>query len=173
MDNLICRQSPIGIIILMGVAGAGKSTVGRRLSDELKWRFCDGDTLHPAVNIDKMKQGIALTDEDRRPWLDRLHEALVEWIGQGQHVVLACSLLKAAYRAHVLDGHRDHIQLVYLKANRTLLQQRLLHRTGHFLREGLLASQLEILEEPAEALMIDASLSPETIVRQIRSACGL
>lgn len=161
------------VIIVMGVAGAGKTTVGRQLAGELRWRFCDGDTLHPRENIDKILRGLPLTDEDRHSWLERLRSAIAEWIAVGDRVVLAGSLLKAAYRATVLNGHCDLVRVVYLQASRNLLQQRLINRTGHFMKEGLLASQLEILEEPLDALILDASQAPGALTRQIRSAFGL
>jgi gluconokinase len=157
------------VIILMGVAGAGKTTVGRQLAQQLNWQFCDGDSLHPQANIEKIRQGIPLTDDDRRPWLARIHEMLVDWIAHGERGVLACSLLKQAYRACVLNGHRDKVRLVYLRASPALLQLRLINRPGHFMGEGLLASQFEILEEPADALVVDASQPPEIIIRMVRS----
>ena len=160
------------VIILMGVAGAGKTTIGRQLAQQMNWPFCDGDAFHPQSNIEKMRHGIPLTDDDRRPWLASIHKSLVEWIAHGEHVVLACSLLKETYRRQVLDGHRDKVQLVYLKASPALLQLRLTKRPGHFMDRSLLASQLEILEEPVDALVVDASQTPETIIRLIQSIHG-
>jgi gluconokinase len=157
------------VIILMGVAGAGKTTVGRQLAQHLNWRFCDGDALHPQSNIDKMRHGIPLTDDDRRPWLARIHTALVEWIAHGERVVLACSLLKETYRGYVLNGHRDKVQLVYLKASPALLQLRLTRRPGHFMGRSLLGSQLEILEEPVDALVVEASQTPDMIIHTVCS----
>lgn len=159
----------LSVIILMGVAGAGKTTVGRQLAQHMNWKFCDGDVLHPQSNIEKMRHGIPLTDDDRRPWLARIHQSLIEWIAHGERAVLACSLLKETYRGRVLNGHRDKVQLVYLKASPALLQLRLAGRPGHFMDRSLLASQLEILEEPVDALVVDASQTPETIIRLIQS----
>jgi len=156
--------------MIMGVAGAGKTTVGRQLADELGWRFCDGDELHPSHNIDKVSRGIPLDDEDRRPWLERIRQAIAGWIASGEHVILACSVLRERYRAMVLEGHRDRVQIVYLKASPALLQQRLISRTGHFMGEALLASQLEILEEPADALVLDSADPPARLLQQIRVA---
>jgi gluconokinase len=116
-----------------------------------------------------MREGVPLTDDDRRPWLARRHELLNDWIAHGERGVLACSLLKESYRAYVLNGHRDKVQLVYLKASPALLHLRLINRPEHFMREALLASQLAILEEPADALVLDASQTPETISRIVRS----
>jgi gluconokinase len=161
------------IILVMGVSGAGKTTIGRRLAAELGWQFFDGDEFHPAVNIDKMRHGHALTDADRQPWLERIHAAIVDWISRRQPTVLACSLLKARYRAIVEEGCREHVRLVYLKGTHDLIQQRLAHRTGHFMGPQLLESQFAALEEPLDALVLDAALPPEEIVRQIRSGLGM
>jgi gluconokinase len=160
------------IILMMGVAGAGKTTIGRQLANELGWRFCDADAFHAPEHIEQLRQGIPLTDEDRRPWLARIHAAIGEWVHRREQVVLACSVLKAAYRAAVLAGYGDHVRIVYLKASRRLLQQRLTDRTGHFMGESLLTSQFNALEEPsdAEALAIDAAEAPTAIIGQIRSA---
>lgn len=157
----------------MGVAGAGKTTIGRGLADELGWQFSDGDDFHPAANIDKMRHGHALTDTDRQPWLERMHAAIVDRINRKQPAVLACSILKARYRAIVEAGCDEHLRLVYLKGSMKLFRQRLTHRVDHFMRQELLASQFAILEEPADALVIDAALPPAEIVRQIRSGLGV
>ena len=171
MNGPPCSLEPmeLSVIILMGVAGAGKTTVGHQLAQHMNWQFCDGDALHPQSNIDKMRHGISLTDDDRRPWLVRIRTSLVEWIAHGERVVLACSLLKETYRVCVLNGHRDKVHLVYLKASPALLQSRLIRRPGHFMGHSLLASQLEILEEPVDALVVDASQTPEAIIRLIQS----
>lgn len=155
----------------MGVSGAGKTTIGRCLAEELGWQFSDGDDFHPAANIDKMRRGHALTDADRRPWLERMHAAIVDRISRSQPAVLACSVLKASYRAIVEDGCREHLRLVYLKGSFDLFHCRLADRKDHFMSQELLASQFAILEEPDDALVIDAALMPDEIVRQIR--CGL
>ena len=156
------------VILVMGVSGAGKTTIGRRLADELGWQFSDGDDFHPAANLEKMRKGHALTDADRQPWLERMHAAIVDRISRNQPAVLACSLLKASYRAIVEDGCREQLRLVYLKGSFDLFHQRLARRMDHFMRPELLASQFAILEEPDDALVIDAALPPEEIIRQIR-----
>jgi gluconokinase len=161
------------VIVLMGVAGAGKTTIGRRLSDILQWQFHDADAFHSAANIAKMAQGSALTDDDRRPWLDSLRMALETWIRQNVNVVLACSLLKESYRSIVLSGYESAVRLVYLKASRSILQRRLVGRTGHFAGANLLDSQMAALEEPGVATVLDASQSPEDLVRTIRSALNV
>ena len=164
---------PGRVIIFMGVAGAAKTTIGRRLASELGWRFCDGDELHPSANVDKMSRGMPLSDEDRHLWLEGIRRAIAEWIAGGENVILACSLLKECYRAMILDGHHDRVQMAYLKAHPGLLRQRLISRTGHFVDEALLASQLEILEEPADALVLDAAQSLPSLLQQIRAAYSL
>ncbi|HXF93240.1 MAG TPA: gluconokinase [Nitrospiraceae bacterium] len=160
------------VVLIMGVSGSGKTTIGLRLADALGWSFCDGDVFHSPANLEKLRQGVPLTDEDRRPWLGTLRSALTEWIEQGRHVVLACSALKAAFRRALVEGLEDRLCVVYLKGDFDLIKQRLVHREGHFMHKDLLASQFEILEEPAEALVIDVADSPDHIVARIRSALG-
>jgi gluconokinase len=164
---------PVHVIILMGTAGAGKSTVGRKLAKQLGWCFVDGDDFHSADNLDKISRNMSLTDEDRRPWLERLRAAITEWVTTGTRVVLASSLLKSAYRSIVLGHHHQSVRIAYLKADRALLEQRLLHRTDHVMKADLLDSQLETLEEPTDALALDASEDPSTLVQQIRTALDL
>ncbi len=156
------------IILVMGVSGAGKTAIGRRLAEELGWQFWDGDDFHSPANIDKMRRGQALTDADRRPWLERLHAAIVDQIRSNQPAVFACSILKASYRTIVEDGCRPHLRLVYLKGAVELFRERLARRKDHFMRPELLDSQFAILEEPDDALVIDAALHPDEMVRQIR-----
>lgn len=166
-------NTTVYIIILMGVAGSGKSTVGRHLANELGWRFVDGDDFHPPDNIEKISRNLPLTDEDRRPWLERLRAAITEWVTTGTRVVLAASLLKSAYRTIVLGHHHHSVRIAYLKADRALLERRLLHRADHVMKADLLDSQLETLEEPIEALFLDASETPPKLGQQIRTALDL
>ncbi len=158
------------IILIMGIAGAGKTTVGRELAAALRWRFCDGDAFHSPENIGKLRRGIPLSDADRQPWLASIRAALAEWVARREPMVVACSLLKASYRATVLAGHDDHVRIVYLKASRELLRQRLAARTGHFMGQALLDSQWDILEEPIDAVVIDAAQPVHDIVTTIRAA---
>jgi gluconokinase len=160
------------VIVLMGVAGAGKTTVGRRLSVALNWQFYDADAFHSNENIAKMEQGLALTDEDRLPWLQRLQASLAEWVSKNENVVLASSLVKQSHRRTVIAAAEASIRLVYLKAPRSLLARRLVERTGHFAGAELLESQMAALDEPSShaALILDASDSPEELVHQIRAA---
>jgi gluconokinase len=157
----------------MGVAGAGKTTIGRRLAEELGWQFSDGDDFHPAANIDKMRHGQALTDADRKPWLERMHSAIVDRINRNQPAVIASSILKASYRAIVQESCEEHLRIVYLKGSFELFRQRLVHRVDHFMRQELLTSQFDILEEPTDSLVIDAALPPDEIVRRIRSGLNI
>lgn len=164
---------PVYVIILMGAAGAGKSTVGRHLASEVGWRFVDGDDFHPQANLDKISRNLPLTDEDRGPWLEHLRAAITEWVITEIRVVLAISLLKSAYRALVIGHNHPSVRVVYLKADRGLLEQRLRRRTDHVMKVDLLDSQLETLEEPINALTLDASKAPSTLVQQIRTALDL
>lgn len=160
------------IILLMGVAGSGKSTVGRLLADTLGWPFYDADDFHPRPNIDKMQQGIPLTDEDRWPWLQAIRAAMDACLARQSSAVLTCSALKQAYR-DVLLRDNDAVTLVYLRGSYALLAQRLAARQGHFMPQALLASQFAILEEPQGGLSIDVANPPEVLVATIRRALHL
>ena len=159
------------IVIVMGVVGAGKTTVGKLLASQLGWEFADADDFHPQSNVEKIRQGIALSDEDREPWLDRLREAIVRWIGEGKSVVLACSALKRAYREKLVPG--PQVRLVYLKGSAALIADRLRSRHGHFAGESILASQLADLEEPEKAITVDISDTPEQIVAEIKRTLAI
>ena len=155
------------VYLLMGVAGSGKTTVGRALAARLGLPFHDADAFHPAANLAKMARGEALDDADRAPWLARLAALLAEWQAQGG-AVLACSALKAAYRQQLLrDLAPETWRLVHLHADRRTLEQRLRSRQGHFFPPGLLDSQLQALEEPADGLRVDATQPLDTIVGNI------
>jgi len=154
------------VIILMGVTASGKTTVGRMLAVELAYRFYDADDFHPRANIDKMRRGIALDDADRRPWLEALSDLVRRSLAGHTDAVLACSALKQSYRRSLLID--PQVRLVYLKADHDLIRQRLRRRQGHFMNPDLLASQFATLEEPQEALWVDASLEPPEIVAAVR-----
>lgn len=159
------------VIVLMGVSGAGKTTVGRVLSDRLGWEFLDADDFHPPFNKEKMARGEPLTDADRAPWLEALAGAIRGRLTNNASVVLACSALKEAYRRQLRLG--PEVRFVYLRADALTLRQRLEKRRGHYFRAGMLASQLAALEEPADALSIDAVGSPEALASQIAGALGI
>ncbi len=155
----------------MGVTGVGKTTVGQALAKDLGWHFADADDYHSASNIAKMHAGIPLTDEDRAPWLQTLHEAIVAWLAAGENVALACSALKAAYRDVLLISLE--VKLVYLRGSLQLIAARLASRRGHYMDPHLLRSQFETLQEPANALIVAADLTPAEIVDKIRGALAL
>lgn len=148
------------IVVVMGVAGAGKTTVGRLLAARLGAEFLDADDFHPVANVEKMRVGAALTDEDRWPWLARLNGVLRECEARGAAAVLACSALKASYRDVLLDELAD-ARLVYLRGSRETIAARLAARRGHYMNPALLDSQFAALEEPAEAIVaeVDADLT--------------
>ncbi len=149
------------IIIVMGVSGSGKTTVGRLLAQQLGWRFVDGDDLHPAANIAKMSHGIPLDDRDRRGWLQAIGSVISNALEQSESLVVACSALKAAYREG-LD--QPGVEWIYLKGSREQLQARLAQRQGHFMSLQLLDSQLAALQEPQDALALTIVDPPQALV---------
>jgi gluconokinase len=155
----------------MGTTGAGKTTIGTMLAAQLNWEFADADTFHPPANIEKMSRGVPLTDEDRIPWLKAMREAILEWIAAGKNVVLACSALKRAYRDELRPS--PEVRIIYLKGDYTLFAERIRQRRGHFAGEGILAGQFADLEEPTDAITIDAAKSAEQIVAEIRKRLSL
>jgi len=155
----------------MGVAGSGKTTIGRQLAAGLGWGFADADEFHPPANVAKMSAGIPLDDADRAPWLETLRALIAGWIAAGTNAVLACSALKRAYRESLRAA--PEVQVVYLRGTPQLLQQRLRARLGHFMTEPMLESQLAALEEPEHALVVDVGRSPVEIVAEIRARLAL
>jgi gluconokinase len=151
------------IILLMGVSGSGKTTIGQLLADTLHWEFSDADTFHSLENIEKMRRGIPLTDADRTPWLQDLQTAIKEWLQDDRNVVLACSALKASYREFLVVN--SSIKLIYLNGTFELIQQRLQKRQSHFMNEQLLKSPFDALETPSDAMNLDI-LDPPTIIVQ-------
>jgi gluconokinase len=159
------------IVIVMGVTGAGKTTVGRLLAEQLGWQFADADDFHPPSNVEKIRQGISLDDDDRKPWLDSLRNAIGAWIAEHRNVVLACSALKRSYRQELAVG--PEVRFVYLKGSADLIAERLRARHGHFAGEQILASQFADLEEPQEAVAVEIASTPQRIVAGIRKKLGL
>ncbi len=154
------------IVLVMGVAGAGKTTIGTLLARELGWTFADADSYHSPANIAKMASGVPLTDEDRVPWLIALRDAIRGWIAAGENAVLACSALKQAYRDVLMIS--PEVKLVYLRGSFDLINQRLRQRHGHYMHAMMLRSQFETLEEPKDAVIVDVAATPEEIVGRIR-----
>lgn len=156
------------ILILMGVAGSGKTTIGELLSKRLGWPFLDGDDFHPLSNIAKMSRGIPLTDEDRLPWLERIAAEIRKRETNHESVIIASSALKAWYR-EILGAHDPLVKFIYLKGSYDLIYQRLASRKGHFMKRELLKSQFDALEETSDLVVVDISQSPEQIASEIES----
>lgn len=159
------------VVVLMGVSGSGKSTVGHLLAEELGWKFHEADDYHSDASVEKMRSGIPLDDADRRLWLETLRELIGDRLARGESAVLACSALKKSYRMFLFIDER--VLFVYLKGDYEVIQQRLDGRRGHFMNPILLGSQFDTLEEPTAAVEVDVSSSPEEIVKDIRSRLGL
>ncbi len=154
--------------MVMGVSGSGKTTVGKLLAESLNWDFSDADDFHPPGNIDKISRGIPLEDADRLPWLLHLQGTIDRWLLENKNVVLACSALKASYR-EMLFRDKQRMKIVYLKGDFELLAARLKNRENHYMKVDLLSSQFATLEEPENAIIIDASQQLELMVCQIKN----
>jgi gluconokinase len=159
------------IVVMMGVTGAGKTTVGSLLAAQLGWEFADADAFHPKANVEKMSHGIALTDADRAPWLAAMRSAIERWLSQKKNAVLACSALKRSYRRELLIS--PDVRLVYLRGDYDSVANQLRLRHGHFATESILADQFSTLEEPEDAVVIDVGQDPARMVGEIRAQLGL
>ena len=159
------------VIVVMGVSGAGKSTVGSLLASDLGWDFADADDYHSAENVEKMRKGTPLTDSDRGPWLEKLRARIEAWMEKGENGVLACSALRQAYRDRLRVN--EQVRFVYLKGEHDLLSRRLLQRPDHYMKQAMLESQLATLEEPVEAITLSANATPREIVQEIRKTLAL
>jgi gluconokinase len=162
------------VIVIMGAAGAGKTTVGRTLAEALGWPFVDADNLHSPANIEKMRAGVALTDTDRGPWLERVRQVIAQAIAEDRSAVVACSALRASYREVLRDAsgppHGDAVRFVHLEASEEVLRDRVARRVDHFAPAELVASQLATLEPPRDAVVLDAAQSVPVLVKAIRTA---
>ena len=156
------------IILVMGVSGSGKTTVGRLLAEELGWPFYDGDDFHPEENVRKMASGIPLDDADRIPWLQKLNLLMRETDRRNTSAVIACSALKKSYRTILSDGVAD-LKMAYLKGDYQSIENRMLQRQGHYMKAGMLKSQFDALEESADLLTLNIGKDPVTIVAEIRA----
>ena len=158
------------IVIIFGVCGAGKTTVGKLLARELGWRFIEADDFHPAANIEKMRSDHPLTDEDRWPWLERLRQQIERALSAGENAVLACSALKRAYRDRLRVS--DDVKFVFLRGDYPLVEKQLRGRHRHFMNANLLQSQFADLEEPKpdeDVVTIELGRTPQEIVEEIKA----
>lgn len=156
------------VIVLMGVSGSGKTTIGKVLAEQLAWTFVEADDFHPIANVEKMRKGIPLNDEDRNPWLAALRKRMDEALDRGENIVLACSALKHAYQEYLEQHDPAQVHFVYLRGSEDLIRQRVAARTGHFMNLSLLHSQFETLEPPEDAIRVEVTATPEVIVEEIR-----
>ena len=169
LEVLLC-EVPKGlnmIVMLMGVSGSGKTTVGKVLAGKLGWLFVDGDDFHPDTNVEKMRRGKPLTDEDRYPWLRSLRDFIDAAVERGEHMVLACSALNHNYREYLTADNADFVRYVYLRGSEELIAKRLAERKGHFMPAGLLRSQFDALEPPDDAIRVDITPTPDVIAETI------
>jgi gluconokinase len=160
------------ILVVMGVAGSGKTTIARMLADRLGWRFQEGDALHPPANVAKMSAGTPLTDDDRWPWLHAIAAVIDGWRAEGASGIVTCSALKRAYRA-ILVGDRPDVRIVHLAGDKALIAARMAARKGHFMPTALLDSQFATLEPPGpeeNAITVDISPGPEAIVSALETS---
>jgi gluconokinase len=153
-------------VVLMGVAGSGKTAVGKGVAIRLDWLFLDADDFHPAANVEKMKHGIPLNDQDRFPWLRALNDELQRQVGKGRSLILGCSALKESYR-RLLGEHVSLLRFVLLDVDQETIQERLQHRSAHFFPKELMQSQFAALEKPRDAIVVDARQSLENVVDQV------
>lgn len=157
------------IILLTGVAGSGKTTLGQRVAAQLGWPYFEADDFHSAANTQKMAQGIPLTDEDRRPWLAAIRAEMDRIRAAGGHAVFTCSALKESYRALLL-GDANDVALVFLAGDLATIMERVSRRKNHFMKADMVRSQFEALEPPRDALTFDIRQKPESIVAGIVAA---
>jgi gluconokinase len=157
-------------VLVMGVSGSGKSTIGKALADRMDWIFADADDYHPPANREKMSRGEPLTDEDRQPWLERLHDLIAEHALEQKAIVLACSALKEKYR-EILVGDLEGVALVFLRGDAELIAERMRQRE-HFMPVSLLETQLATLEPPTNAIIVDIAQPLEIMLEQVITQLG-
>lgn len=162
----------IKVVVLMGVSGSGKTTIGRGFAEAAGWAFEEGDRWHPPANVEKMRSGLPLNDDDRWPWLDALSRAIGEWIGADRRTILACSALKQAYRER-LSGGRPEVAFAFLKGTQALVGSRVASRRHEYMPSTLLPSQFAALEEPAQAIVLDIGEPPARLISKLRGALGV
>jgi gluconokinase len=161
------------IVLVFGVSEAGKTTIGKLLAEELGWQFYEADDFHPGANIEKMRSGRPLTDEDRWPWLELLREQITRSLAAKENAVLACSALKRAYRRRLRVS--DDVKFAFLRGDCALIERQLRRRRGHFMNPALLQSQFADLEEPQpdeDVITIDLGRTPEELVEEIKAKSG-
>jgi gluconokinase len=158
------------IVVLMGVSGAGKTTIGARLAAALGWPFYEGDDFHPPANVEKIRRGEPLDDADREPWLAALARLVLDLAASGRSAVLACSALKASYRDRL---RAPGVVFVWLRGSDDLIRERLLARHDHFMQATLLPTQLAALEPPVDAIVVDVDAAPDVLVARIRAALAV
>ena len=159
------------IVIVMGVTGTGKTTIGRLLATALGWEFHDGDDLHSEASKLKMHRGIALDDADRAPWLSAIRKLILAMLSEGRDGVIACSALKQSYRDEIVVDP-NLVKVVYLKGSKEVIAERLRNRGGHFMNPDLLQSQFDTLEEPRDAIVVEITMAPEAIVKEVIARLG-
>ena len=165
------KRPPTMIVVLMGVTGSGKTTVGRALAESLRWAFYDADDFHPPANVAKMASGVPLTDNDRWPWLDRIADLLAHVQARGDHAVLACSALKQIYRDRI--ARAGAVRFVFLQGDLATIEARLATRRHKYMPASLLPSQIATLEEPTDALVVDIRAEVDAQVSAIRDGLHL
>ncbi len=157
---------PVKTLVVMGVSGTGKSTLGRALSESLAWRFIEGDEFHPQENVDKMARGVPLNNDDRRPWLDQLNREIANNQRKGVHSVVACSALKKGYRDRLTHG-LEGVQFIFLCGAQDVILNRLHNRHGHYMLPDLLDSQIATLEPPEDAIIVPVEFSTQQQVAEV------
>lgn len=162
----------VKVVVLMGVSGSGKTTIGRGFAEATSWAFEEGDRWHPPANVEKMRRGEPLNDDDRWPWLDALAKAIGEWIAADRPTILACSALKQAYRERLAAG-RAQVAFAYLKGTQALVGSRVASRRHEYMPSTLLPSQFATLEEPAKAIELDIGESPARLISRLRNVLGV